>query len=67
MTTKKSNLLKDNWNEIDYQTENRTIGNWPKFCRELDCEHLIWKEDNTLFCKKKRKVVEKGEICKVKK
>ena len=54
--------IKKDWNEeISYQTEKMTVGNF-KACK-LECSNLIWKEDNSLYCKKINKEVKKGFVC----
>ena len=54
--------IKKNWNdETSYLPEELNVGKFKK-CH-LKCQHLIWMEDNTLYCKKKLKKVEKGFVC----
>ena len=55
--------IKRDWNkEISYQTEEMTVGKLKPLCK-LKCENIIWKEDNTLYCKKLRREVKKGDRC----
>lgn len=55
--------IKNNWNEeVSYQTERMTMGNIKPLCK-LKCSHLIWKEDNSLYCKKINKEVKNGFRC----
>ena len=55
--------IKENWNEeISYQTEEMTLGEIKPLCK-LKCSHLIWEEDNSLFCTKLNKEVKQGFRC----
>jgi len=57
--------LIDNWEELGYNSYERTVGTFPVLCNTIYCRHSEYREYlGGYYCNFLGRMVENGQICK---
>jgi hypothetical protein len=57
--------LIDNWEELSYNSYERTVGTFPVLCDPIYCRHSEYREYlGGYYCKQIGRIIKKGRKCK---